>query len=360
MFLLSFIFNILFFSIIILLLYFNSTCRLIAKYQFLKAQLEVIKEQKGKKKYKTTIFQKIELALLFSFLRFPKRLCYILKPETILKWYRNIVKKFWTFPFAKNNFGRPSIPPEIVDLILKLKRENINWGCRKIHGELKKLDIFVSKSKIAEILVKQGLDPTDYGLSWSTFLKSHIKSIFAVDIKAVTSILGTRLFVFFFISHYSRKIIHYNVTAHPAKQWINQQLKNFTFNFDERVYLVRDNDQLFEYIDFDQFNIEDVPIAFQSPDMNAVVERFIGSFNREALDKFVIINENQLRNIVCEYVHYYNNFRPHQGIGNIPIPDFEKNKFKELKLLLKKPSYEINKLQFLNGYLNHYYYKNTA
>ena len=69
--------------------------------------------------------------------------------------------------------------------------------------------------------------------------------------------------------------------------------------------------------------------------MNAVIERFIGSFNREALNNFVIFTEDQLRNITSEYVYYYNNYRPHQGIGNITISDYKNNNVKELKLFSK-------------------------
>jgi hypothetical protein len=40
--------------------------------------------------------------------------------------------------------------------------------------------------------------------------------------------------------------------------------------------------------------------------MNAIAERFIGSIRREALDHFLIINRNQLKAILAEYIEYYN------------------------------------------------------
>ncbi len=48
--------------------------------------------------------------------------------------------------------------------------------------------------------------------------------------------------------------------------------------------------------------------------MNSIAERFIGSVRREALDYFLTMNKNQLKNILTEYIDYYNSFRPHQGI----------------------------------------------
>lgn len=48
---------------------------------------------------------------------------------------------------------------------------------------------------------------------------------------------------------------------------------------------------------------------------NAICERFIGSVRRECLDYLLIFNEAHLRRVMKEYVAYFNNERPHQGIG---------------------------------------------
>ena len=48
--------------------------------------------------------------------------------------------------------------------------------------------------------------------------------------------------------------------------------------------------------------------------MNAIAERFIGSVRREALDYFLLISEQQILNILQEYIDYYNSKRPHQGL----------------------------------------------
>jgi len=49
--------------------------------------------------------------------------------------------------------------------------------------------------------------------------------------------------------------------------------------------------------------------------MNTHAERFIGSVRRELLDNFIIFSYNQLFSLLKKYVFYYNNMRPHQGIG---------------------------------------------
>ena len=68
--------------------------------------------------------------------------------------------------------------------------------------------------------------------------------------------------------------------------------------------------------------------------MNAYTERVIGTIRREALDHFLLFSEKQIRNIISEYVNYYNRLRPHQGIKRIPkgdhISDFVNIKKKQI------------------------------
>ncbi len=47
--------------------------------------------------------------------------------------------------------------------------------------------------------------------------------------------------------------------------------------------------------------------------MNAFAERFIGSARREAFNWFILFNETQIRNILAEYIGYYNEKRPHRN-----------------------------------------------
>jgi len=76
----------------------------------------------------------------------------IVKPETLLKWQRQLIKSFWTFNSKKRRKGRPPVPMEIKSLILKMKNENITWGAKRIRGELLKLNIDLDTKTIRNIL----------------------------------------------------------------------------------------------------------------------------------------------------------------------------------------------------------------
>ena len=67
--------------------------------------------------------------------------------------------------------------------------------------------------------------------------------------------------------------------------------------------------------------IEEVLTAAHSPWQNPYVERLIGSIRRECLDRVIVLNEDHLRRILREYMHYYHHSRPHQSLErNSPIP----------------------------------------
>jgi len=46
---------------------------------------------------------------------------FFVKPETLLRWHRDLVRRKWTYAHRP---GRPSIPGGTVAMILRLAREN--------------------------------------------------------------------------------------------------------------------------------------------------------------------------------------------------------------------------------------------
>jgi hypothetical protein len=55
--------------------------------------------------------------------------------------------------------------------------------------------------------------------------------------------------------------------------------------------------------------------AVRAPNMNAVSERFVGSVRRELLDHVLVLDEGHLGSLLRQYQLYFNESRPHQGIG---------------------------------------------
>ena len=66
-----------------------------------------------------------------------EHLVLIFKPETLLRWHREFVRRKWTFVNIPKSPGRPSTDPHLVQVILRLAHEN-QWGDERITWELKK------------------------------------------------------------------------------------------------------------------------------------------------------------------------------------------------------------------------------
>ena len=56
-----------------------------------------------------------------------------------------------------------------------------------------------------------------------------------------------------------------------------------------------------------------------SPNLNAYVERFIQTIQQECLGHFVVVGQRHLDYLVAEFVRYYHELRPHQGVGNVTL-----------------------------------------
>ena len=219
----------------------------------------------------------------------------IVQPETLLAWYRRLNKRFWTFPSKHKKPGRPRTPKEIRELVLKMKNENIIWGNGKIQGELLKLGIELDRRTIAMILAdfrKQG--KVQKTMTWSKFIKSHLHSLFATDFFTVDILFGKRFYVFFILAFKTRKIIQLSITANPNREFVRQQMILLEEEVPGKKYLIHDNSPELASLDYQNYGIKDVPISTYAPNMNCFAERFVGSIRREALDWFVLVNENQV------------------------------------------------------------------
>ncbi len=183
-------------------------------------------------------------------------------------------------------------------------------------------DIRVSKRTIQKYM-RQVRPKGASGQNWKTFLRNHATEMWACDFLHVPDLFFRPLFAFFIIELKSRKVIHVNVTRSPTDPWVAQQLREATPYGQTPTYLIRDNDRKFgpnfaRVAASSGINILRTP--YRTPQANAICERFLGSVRRECLDHFLILHEKQLHRLLKGYVLYFNQARPHQGLGQ-RIPD---------------------------------------
>jgi putative transposase len=190
-----------------------------------------------------------------------------------------------------------------------MSRENPIWGAPRIHSELMNLDIKISEASVAKYMVRPPKPPSQ---TWRTFLKNHVSQLASVDFFTVHTIWFEVLFVFIVLTHDRRRVVHFNVTAHPTAEWTAQQmLEAFPFDAAPR-YLLRDRDRIYGQEFRNQvavMNIKEVLSAPRSPWQRAYVERVIGSIRRECLDHVIVLSEESLRRTLRSYFSYYHRSR---------------------------------------------------
>lgn len=60
----------------------------------------------------------------------------LVRPETVLRWHRDLITRRHARQSRPRRSGRPPMIRSIRTLLLQLASENTGWGYRRIHGEL--------------------------------------------------------------------------------------------------------------------------------------------------------------------------------------------------------------------------------
>jgi transposase InsO family protein len=138
------------------------------------------------------------------------------------------------------------------------------------------------------------------------------------DFIQIHDLLFRQVYAFFFVQLASRRVVHIAATRHPTQAWTAQQLRNATMDGDAPAILLRDRDDKFGPT-FDRaaqgVGAKVIRTAVRAPNMNAVSERFVGSVRRELLDHVLLLDDQHLASLVGQCARYFNESRPHQGIG---------------------------------------------
>jgi putative transposase len=248
---------------------------------------------------------------------------FIVTPATLLRWHRRMVANHWTY---RGRTGRPPIRREIRELVLRMARENPQWGYQRIVGELKGLGRAVSVTTVRTWLRRAGLGPAGTrGLTWREFVRAHSRSIIAVDFFTVETVWLQRLYVLFFIELGSRRVHVAGCTPNPNAAWVTQQARQLTWTLtadpESCRFLIRDRDQKFAQSFDEVFRSEGVEIVrtpFRAPQANGIAERFVRTVRTECLDWILILNERHLERVLAVFMNHYNVHRPHRALALTP------------------------------------------
>ncbi len=206
-----------------------------------------------------------------------------------------------------------------------MARANVTWGEERISAELHlKLGLSVSPRTVRRYMARGGR-PRDHTTShrWRTFVRHHAGAMLACDFFVTVTATFRSLYVFVVLDVGTRRIVHWNVTAHPTAEWTVQQFRAVAPGDQPQRFLIHDRDSIYSSaVDsaVAAMGLTVLKTQVRCPQANAFCERLIGTLRRECLDWLILLNERHLRSVLREWVAHYNHGRPHASLGP-GIPD---------------------------------------
>ncbi len=140
----------------------------------------------------------------------------------------------------------------------------------------------------------------------------------------VATVCRKTLYVWFLIELHTRRVRLAGVTDHPNGPWMVQRARELSMNREgagRPGFLIRDRDSKFTRAYDDVFasdGVQTIKTPIQAPNANAVAERWVRTIRQECLDWLLILSRGHLARVLDEYLHHYNDQRPHRSLDLAP------------------------------------------
>jgi transposase InsO family protein len=125
-------------------------------------------------------------------------------------------------------------------------------------------------------------------------VRNHARSVLASDFFVVVTATFRLLSVFVVLDVGTRRILHWNVTAHPTTEWTAQQFRMIVRGDQAYRFVIHDRDTIYsEGVDrtLAAMGLTVLKTPVRAPQANAFCERVIGTIRRECLDFMIPVNE---------------------------------------------------------------------
>jgi hypothetical protein len=109
---------------------------LLIQITILQKEVEILKRSNGQNRLRIKKADIVILAILNSISHIKEKLT-IVKPETVLRWQKELIKSFWTFK-RKKRPGRPSLSREIRK---NSQNSHIGWSMSSLPKECSMMDV---------------------------------------------------------------------------------------------------------------------------------------------------------------------------------------------------------------------------
>jgi putative transposase len=198
---------------------------------YLQAENRVLKAQLDGRRLRLTNTERRRLAALAHLLG-RKRLqevATIATPDTLMRWYQHLIAQKFDGTKQRRQLGRPRVPAEVEQLVMRMAEENPTWGYRRIQGALANLGHHIDAITVRNILHRHHIDPApkrrQAGMSWGQFLKLHWEVLAATDFFTVEVATWHGLvtyYVLLVMELSTRRVLIAGITPHPTDAFMTQ------------------------------------------------------------------------------------------------------------------------------------------
>ena len=156
----------------------------------------------------------------------------VVKPETILGWYRRLIAQKFDGSRYRSYPGRPPIGRELSELVVRMARENPSWGYDRIVGALSNLGQKLSDQTVGNILRRYGIPPArkrSGNTTWKDFIAAHMAVLTGAGFFTLEGLTWRGLvtyYVLFFLHPETRRVSLAGITRHPTEEWMAQMGRN--------------------------------------------------------------------------------------------------------------------------------------
>ena len=157
-----------------------------AVIDYLIEENRVLKNQLEGRRLRFTDEQRIRLAVKAKAIdrRLMKEIETMVTPDTLMAWYRKLIARKFDGSKSRRYPGRPSINRDIEQLVVRMAKENTDWGYDRIVGALANLGYSLSDQTVGNILRRNGIPPAHERkrtTTWADFIRVHLSVLVGTD-----------------------------------------------------------------------------------------------------------------------------------------------------------------------------------
>jgi hypothetical protein len=104
----------------------------------------------------------------------------VIQPDTVVRWHREGLRRYWTWTSRRRRVGRPCTQAEIRAVVRRMAAENPTWGAPRVHGEMLMLGFDSSERTVSRSMPRRPTD-SDAQQRWRSFLRNHREVLAAID-----------------------------------------------------------------------------------------------------------------------------------------------------------------------------------